>query len=67
MSKEDAEVVLKLARGTVGMCGCGRPLIPSYDENGKRLGVTHESSEDEDWHMGFWGGFRADISEGDSP
>ncbi|WP_312698188.1 hypothetical protein [Sphingobacterium mizutaii] len=35
-------------------CSCGRMLIPIYDKNGKRIGVTHETIEDEDYHLNFW-------------
>ena len=37
----------------VGMCDCGRPLLPCYDAKGKRIGVTH-SSEDEEYHLVYW-------------
>lgn len=35
------------------ICSCGRPLIPCFNKDGKRIGVTH-TSEDEDWHLEFW-------------
>jgi len=31
----------------------------------RRLGVTHASSEDEDHHLGFWGGIRIERGEHD--
>lgn len=43
-------------REIVGTCGCGRPLLAVYAD-GKRIGVTHES-EDEDWHMEYFSGLR---------
>lgn len=38
---------------SVGMCSCGRPLIPCFNKDGKRIGVTH-TAEDGEWHLGFW-------------
>jgi len=35
------------------MCSCGRPLMPCYDINGKRIGVTH-TSDDDIWHVEYW-------------
>jgi len=36
----------------VGICDCGRPLLPVY-ENKRRTGVTH-SIEDENYHLNYW-------------
>jgi len=35
------------------MCSCGQPLIPCFDKDGKRIGVTH-TTEDEDIHLEYW-------------
>ncbi len=37
----------------VGVCSCGRVLYPCFDENKKRIGVTH-TIEDDDHHMEYW-------------
>ena len=33
------------------LCGCGKPLISVFDINEKKIGVTHETYEDEDYHL----------------
>jgi len=35
------------------MCSCGQPLIPCFNKDGKRIGVTH-TTEDEDIHLEYW-------------
>ncbi|WP_353166720.1 hypothetical protein [Empedobacter brevis] len=37
----------------VSICGCGKPLYAVFNENGKRIGVTHQS-EDEDYHFKYY-------------
>lgn len=55
--KRKTEEVLSELRGTKTTCGCGRPLVPCLDENGKQIGVTH-TWEDDDWHMEYFSGLR---------
>jgi len=50
MSKKNEN---KLLKQPAVMCSCGRELIPCFNVDGKRIGVTH-TPEDEDWHFDFW-------------
>lgn len=36
------------------VCGCGRTLVPVYGLNGTRIGLTHESIEDEEHHCEYF-------------
>ena len=49
------------------ICACGAPLYPALNESGDRVGVTHETIEDDDYHNSFFAGLRVkvigDISE----
>jgi len=60
LSPKDA---LLWARGGSLICGCGRPLVPCFHDDGTRAGVTHATTEDEDHHLGFWSGIRIEIVE----
>jgi hypothetical protein len=40
------------------ICGCGKPLIPLCDENKKVIGVTHDTYENEDWHIKYYSPYR---------
>jgi len=53
--KNPEETLEKLRTG-VGMCGCGKELIPAFDKNGKRQGVEHKTMEDDDWHCRYFAG-----------
>lgn len=57
-----AEEALTWARGGEMICSCGRALLPIYDDDGNRLGVTH-TPEDEDHHLGLWSGLFVDLVE----
>lgn len=50
------EELLKMLRGQGMVCGCGKTLIPAFDDRGNRIGVTHETPEDDDFHMAFFMG-----------
>ena len=41
-------------REVVGKCDCGKPLIACLNSKGERIGVTHATPEDEDWHLTYW-------------
>ena len=47
------EELLKLLRGDGVTCSCGKPLSPVFNAQGKKIGVTHENPEDDDWHCGY--------------
>ena len=38
----------------ISICGCGRPLIAINGEDGKRIGVTHQTTEDEEYHSNYF-------------
>lgn len=52
---ETATKILKKIRGTESMCGCGKALTPIF-LNGKRIGSTHITQEDEDFHCAYFTG-----------
>ncbi len=35
-------------------CECGKPLMAMFNKFGKRIGVTHKTIEDEDFHFIFF-------------
>ena len=47
----------------LGICACGAPLYPVLDDKGNRVGVTHETVEDDDYHFKFFAGLRVEIRE----
>jgi hypothetical protein len=50
------------------ICQCGYPIVPCLDENGKRIGVTHRTIEEDDHHFAFWAGLRiAVVDKGTKP
>lgn len=49
----------------IDICACGAPLYPVLDKNGKRIGVTHETLEDEDYHFQFFASLHIRTIEGD--
>ena len=52
--------ILNKIRGCDKVCGCGKLLIPVM-ENGKRIGVTHKTYEDDEYHMNFWARIKVEI------
>ena len=42
----------------LGICLCGAPLYPVLDGNGDRIGVAHETIEDDDYHFKFFAGLK---------
>lgn len=60
--RQNPEVMLKLARGGLCVRVCGRPLVPAMWER-RQVAVTHETHEDEDHHLAFWGGTRGSLAE----
>jgi len=57
--KAKAKNVLESLRGGEWLCGCGRKLYPVYDQDGKKVGVTH-TPEDEDWHLEYFAGIHVE-------
>jgi len=47
----------------LGICSCGAPLYPVINEDGKRIGVTHETIDDDDNHFKFFAGLRVDTKK----
>lgn len=46
---------------SVGICQCGKPLFPVYNSEGRRIGVSH-NSEDEDYHNEYFSNlFNTDL------
>ena len=60
-TKISKEVLKKCLDGTDRMCACGNPLIPTFDSEGKRSGVTHETDKQEEHHYAFWSGLKVEI------
>lgn len=48
--------------GVNAVCGCGRTLIPVLDKSGKKIGVAHETIEDEEHHSGYFRSLTVNIS-----
>ena len=38
----------------VGNCDCGKPLVACLNSKCERIGVTHATYDDEDWHLVYW-------------
>ena len=58
----DAEEEPQWPDDTVGICACGLPLTPVFDENGKRIGVTHTYGPP-GHHEEFFSGMRVELPE----
>ena len=56
--KQNAQNLLESLRGGKWICGCGKVLSPLFNAEGKRIGVTHKSVEDDDWHNAYFSGIR---------
>ena len=54
MSKDKIDMEEQWPNDTVGICGCGYPLVPCYNRKGERIGVTHRSAEATEWHDFGW-------------
>ncbi len=51
--------------GTVSICGCGHPLVPVLDEDGKRIGVNHPGAEENEHHENYFNpeNFRVELPD----
>ena len=56
---------LPYEKQVIGICACGAPLYPVLNENGERIGVTHETLEDDDYHFQFFASLRIRPIEGE--
>lgn len=48
------------------ICQCGYPIVPCLDDNGKRIGVTHRTIEEDNHHFAFWAGLRIAVVDKDA-
>ena len=56
LENDDPAALLRSLRGNGQVCGCGKLLTPLHNAEGKRIGVTHETIEDEDYHIWYFTG-----------
>lgn len=55
------EKELLYEKRVLGICVCGAPLYPVLNDDGERIGVTHETIEDDDYHFQFLASLRIGI------
>lgn len=49
------------------MCPCGYVLVPKHNKDGKRIGVTHRTDEEDIHHFEYFAGMAARIEEKGGP
>jgi len=62
--EEEEEITheqLPYAERVLYICACGAPMYPALNAEGKRVGVTHETIEDDDVHNLFFSSLRVEI------
>jgi hypothetical protein len=59
----DDLLVFMRHRNAGEICQCGALLVPYYDEMGNRIGVTHQTDEEDVRHFEYFAGIRVDKLE----